>query len=165
MILVKEVKDEDIVNYKYTSMFVAFPHCTFKCDRESGVRCCQNSALALQNGIAISEKTLAKRYMSNSLTKALVIGGLEPFDDIDDLIKLVSEFRKHTNDEIVIYTGYKECEIVEDVLSVFEACNKTGLIVKFGRFVPNSAKRFDGVLGVVLASENQYAKRIEDNGE
>lgn len=164
MIHVKEVKDEDIVNYKRTSMFVAFPHCTFKCEKESGVRCCQNSALATQSIVVIEESAIVERYMSNDLTSALVIGGLEPFDDMEALTSLCREFRKRTNDEIVIYTGYEESEIVTDVALVFAACGKTGLTIKFGRFVPNLNRRFDEVVGVVLASENQYAKRIEDNG-
>ena len=32
------------------------------------------------------------------------------------------------------------------------------IIVKFGRFIPDSPHIFDTVLGVTLASNNQYAK-------
>jgi hypothetical protein len=34
------------------------------------------------------------------------------------------------------------------------------IIVKFGRFIPDDEKRFDEVLGVELASHNQYAEVI-----
>ena len=34
------------------------------------------------------------------------------------------------------------------------------IIVKFGRFVPNQQSHYDETLGVYLASDNQYAKRI-----
>ena len=36
------------------------------------------------------------------------------------------------------------------------------IIIKFGRFIPNRPSRYDEVLGVELASDNQFAKRIED---
>ena len=64
-------------------------------------------------------------------------------------------FRYYTPDDIVIYTGYTEEEIKDKVkwLSLYE-----NIIIKFGRFVPNAEKHFDEVLGVELASPNQYAK-------
>jgi len=32
------------------------------------------------------------------------------------------------------------------------------IIVKFGRYRPNQEKHYDKILGVFLASDNQYAK-------
>lgn len=62
-----------------------------------------------------------------------------------------------TQDDIVIYTGYYKEEIEEyiDELKMFP-----NLIVKFGRYIPNHEKHFDEVLGIYLASDNQYAERI-----
>ena len=34
------------------------------------------------------------------------------------------------------------------------------IIIKFGRFVPMQQPHFDPILGVNLASDNQYAKQI-----
>jgi hypothetical protein len=34
------------------------------------------------------------------------------------------------------------------------------IIVKFGRYIPDNKPHFDEVLGVNLASPNQYAKKI-----
>ena len=34
------------------------------------------------------------------------------------------------------------------------------LIMKFGRFIPNQKPHYDEILGVNLASNNQYARRI-----
>jgi hypothetical protein len=34
------------------------------------------------------------------------------------------------------------------------------IVIKFGRYRPGQQKHFDEVLGVELASDNQYAKRI-----
>jgi hypothetical protein len=33
--------------------------------------------------------------------------------------------------------------------------------MKYGRYIPNNKGRFDKVLGVQLASDNQYAERID----
>ena len=37
------------------------------------------------------------------------------------------------------------------------------IIVKFGRYVSNQEKHYDDVLGVYLASNNQYAERISND--
>jgi len=57
----------------------------------------------------------------------------------------------------VIYTGYYKEEIEEyiDELKMFP-----NLIVKFGRYIHKRATRHDEVLGVTLASDNQYAERV-----
>ena len=75
--MVKQIIDEDFVNYKKPSMFIAFPSCTWKCEKECGKRVCQNSALATAPNIEVSVGEIANRYIDNSLTKAIVIGGLK----------------------------------------------------------------------------------------
>lgn len=70
---------------------------------------------------------------------------------------MVNEFRRYTNDTIVIYTGYTEEEKV-DVVKAFSAF--PNIIVKFGRYVPNQLSHYDAVLGINLASDNQYARKI-----
>ena len=47
---------EYTVNYKKISMFIIFPTCNFKCDKECGKQVCQNSTLALSPNIDISIK-------------------------------------------------------------------------------------------------------------
>jgi len=156
---IKGLLDEDFVNYKLPSMFITTAHCTFKCDVESGVECCQNSSLAHANSATLSASTLIERYLSNPITKAIVLGGLEPFDQFNEVFNFVKELRDEygCNDDVIIYTGYTEEEIDVQV-----ACLGTmrNIIVKFGRFIPDQPKHFDNVLGVYLASPNQYAKRI-----
>ena len=36
------------------------------------------------------------------------------------------------------------------------------IIIKFGRFIPNDTPRHDSILGVTLASSNQFAQTIEE---
>lgn len=155
--VIKGMVEEDFANYKKACLFICFPNCSFKCERESGVACCQNSNLAKSPNISIEPKEIIQRYVSNPITSAIVIGGLEPFDDWNELLILVKLFRESTSDDIVIYTGYYEDEIQDKIECLKQYKN---IIVKFGRFIPNSKNRFDDVLGVELASENQYAKRI-----
>ena len=155
--LIKSIIDEDFVNYKKASMYIAFPHCTFKCERECGIKCCQNSPLALAKDIDVSFESLVKRYIENPITHAIVLAGLEPLDSFDDVLELVKLFREKTDDDIVIYTGYNENEVLKHIYILSDYKN---IIMKFGRYKPNDTSRFDEVLGVNLASSNQYAKKI-----
>jgi hypothetical protein len=155
--ILKSVVEEDFVNYKLPSLFLAYPSCTFKCDRECGERVCQNSALAQSPNIVVDIDKLIERYLFNPITKAIVCGGLEPFDTFTDLQRLVSAFRNKTDDPIIIYTGYNRSErrTEVDILSQYP-----NIIIKFGRFIPNQPHHIDPILQVQLASPNQYAERI-----
>jgi hypothetical protein len=155
--VVKDIFYEDFCNYKEPAMFVLFPNCTFKCERECGKEMCQNSCMTKLPSIDISTVDVVKKYLSNPITHALVCGGLEPFDSSYDLLDLVTEFRKESEDTIVIYTGYKPEEIERQLDQLRKFPN---IIVKFGRFVPDEEPHFDSLLGVNLASSNQYAERI-----
>lgn len=156
---IKYIIDEDFVNYKKPSMFIAFPTCTFKCEKECGVRCCQNSELANTPNIMVSSHSIIKRYLNNPITSAFVFGGLEPFDSFGDLSYLLHLIRNTYNcpDDIVIYTGYNKNEIMRELDIIGSYKN---IIIKFGRFVPNQESSFDEILGVKLMSANQYAEKI-----
>ena len=140
-------------------MFIGFPKCAWKCEKECGKKgICQNSALAQSPDIEISPQDVVTRYMSNPISKAIVMGGLEPFDTWGDLIDLIKEFRTHTQDDIVIYTGYEDFEINDRIDYLKQ--NYTNIVVKFGRFIPDKIGIYSAVLGVILASNNQHAWRI-----
>ena len=155
---IKGLVDEDFVNYKKPSMFIAFPYCSFKCDKEAGCSICQNGRLANEENIEISINDIVDRYISNPITQAIVCGGLEPFDSWFDLQELVHELRQHTQDEIVIYTGYRVDEVAHKTYWLGDRYDN--IIVKFGRFIPHQENRYDELLGIKLASPNQYARRI-----
>ena len=156
---IKFLVEEDFVNYKKPSMFIGFPTCNWKCEKDCGRKgICQNGALAQSPNIEITPQAIVERYISNPISKAMVIGGLEPLDNFEDLISLIREFRKHTNDTIVIYSGYTEFESRHDKDYMIQ--NFDNIIMKYGRFVPDSESIYDEVLGVTLASKNQYAERI-----
>ena len=155
------LNEYDICNFRLASMFLIFPTCSFKCDKECGKPICQNSSLAQEPEIEIETRELIYRYIKNPITHAVVCGGLEPMDSWNDLWSFCCQFRGFSHDPIVIYTGYTEEEIPDKIKALSQLHN---IIVKFGRFIPDSPHIFDTILGVDLASNNQYAKFI-DSGE
>lgn len=155
--IIKNLKDEDFVNYKNPSMFIGFPTCTFKCEKECGIKVCQNGTLATSPDIEIVPNEIVERYLNNRITESIVVGGLEPFDSWDDLINLVGLIREKTLDDIVIYTGYYRNEIEEYINELAKFQN---IVIKFGRFIPNQESHYDLTLGICLASNNQYAEKI-----
>lgn len=156
--IIKGITDEDFVNYKKPAMFIATSKCSFKCEKECGVvGMCQNHPLAAAPEIELSDEKIIKRFLSNDISKAVVFGGLEPFDQFEELFLLIKRFREKTNDDVVIYTGYNENEIKRQVEELRQFKN---IIIKFGRYIPNQSPHYDELLGIELASNNQYAKRI-----
>lgn len=157
--IVKDILDEDFVNYKKPSMMIAFPYCSFKCDKECGRAVCQNSPLINEPNIDISYDDICKRYLNNPITESIIFQGLEPIDSISDVINLIMWFRIKYNclDDIVIYTGFNKDEIdwVIDKLKWMD-----NIIIKYGRYIPDQEPHYDEVLGVNLASDNQYAERL-----
>ena len=131
--------------------------CYNKCDKDCDQQVCQNSALVNEPNISISVYKIIDRYLNNPITKAIVCQGLEPFDSKDDLITFIDRLRRRTDDDIVIYTGYTKKELQTEIQLLQ---NFNNIIIKFGRFIPNQPSHFDDILGVTLASPNQYAERI-----
>ena len=73
-----------------------------------------------------------------------------------DLCRLIATFRDGgCNDPFIVYTGYNEDEFDTSWLRSFP-----NIIVKYGRFIPQQVSHYDELLGVNLASQNQYAKKI-----
>ena len=155
--ILKNIIDEDFTNYKKISMFLGFPYCTFKCDKECGRPVCQNSILAKTGSVEISINKVIDRYIKNSISDAVVCGGLEPFDTFDDLVTFIEAFREVSDDDIVIYTGYTEQELSKQINLL---SNYKNIYIKFGRFIPDQEKHYDDTLGIYLASDNQYGKKI-----
>lgn len=157
---IKGFIDEDFINYQKPSAFISTAICDWKCCKDYGMdlSICQNSGMANQKTVDIDDSVIYNHYISNPITKAVVIGGLEPFLQFDEVYSLIDYFRSHgCNDPFVIYTGYYKDEIRDGVEKLAKFPN---IIIKFGRYIPGQEKHFDDVLGVELASDNQYAEKI-----
>ena len=158
---IKGIIHEDFVNYKVCSMTIAMPYCTFKCDKECGSNVCQNSKLAKDPTIDIPAAKIIEQYLYNPLSHAIVFQGLEPFDSYNDIYYFIYALRFifKNNDPVVIYTGYNKDEILSKIEDLLECSN---IIIKFGRYIPNQKPHYDEILGVNLASDNQYAEVITE---
>lgn len=169
----KAVKPDDFTNYKdpegWSSLFIGMGTCDWKCCIAAGipVETCQNSELAQAPIVELKAADLLKRYAWES--GSVVVGGLEPFNDMESLKELATAYRDFVSylnsetelDKLVIYTGYNPDEVINRVEEIYNIVKgKLTLIVKFGRFVPGQKPHFDDVLGVELVSDNQFAKRI-----
>jgi hypothetical protein len=150
---------DDFVNYKVPSMTIMMPYCSFKCDKEYGEPVCQNCALASASIEEYEVADIIEAYQINPLTRAVLFQGLEPFDSFDDLYDFIFQFRRcfSINDDIVIYTGYNSYEIDNQLTQLKQFEN---IVIKFGRYIPQQSPVYDAILGVELASPNQYAERI-----
>lgn len=160
MIKLKGIVAEDFINYKKPSLFLATHKCDFKCCLEQNlpISTCQNSELGLAKTIEIEIDKLVDFYIENSITKAIVVGGMEPMISFEEVFELLKKIRnKGIDDDFVIYTGYYPEEMVEEVQMLKQYKN---VYIKFGRYIPNSQARYDEILGVTLASSNQYCKKI-----
>lgn len=158
---VKKIVDEDFTNYKNACMFICTCSCSGKCCIEQNlpISICQNDGWRKVAPVKINNCEIIERYLDNSITSAICFGGLEPFEQFDELIEFIKMLRMDycCKDEVVIYTGFNEMEILSQInkLKQFE-----NIIIKFGRFIPNATSVFDRTLGVTLISDNQYAKKI-----
>ena len=150
---------EDFTNYKKPSLFLGFPECSGKCNKIAGKIVCQNEQLKNAKKVDISTQEIILLYTGNPLTKAIVCGGLEPLDTPEELMDLIETFRYYTDDDIVIYTGYTEPE-VKSMLIYGQLLQYKNIIIKYGRYLQGHIQHYDEILGVYLASNNQYARQI-----
>jgi pyruvate-formate lyase-activating enzyme len=158
-IRLKLIVDENFQDYKKPSMLLATCKCDWKClkEQELDLSICQNSELIKQKNIDIPIHVIIDRYINNPITKAIIIAGLEPILQFDELIEFIKEFREASDDDIIIFTGYYPEEISNQINELVGFKN---IIVKFGRYKHNSNKKYDQILGVWLISDNQFTLKI-----
>ena len=161
--------DEDTCNFKVTSMFIGMPYCDGKCwkdlNKEAGYDkydwpLCHNHDLLNDMRYEITTEKLVERYLHNPLSHGVVFGGMEPLLSSEEVLEFIRLLRlKNCEDPVVIYTGYTEQEL--PVLEfVKKAQSFNNIFMKLGRYRPGEERHLDKVLGVELASSNQYGKQI-----
>lgn len=157
----KTIVDEDFVNYQSPVMYIGTARCNGKCCREAGIplSVCQNDGWRANATIDMADEKIIERYIDNDITSAICFAGLEPFEQYDEMFALIKKLRTdyHCNDTVIIYTGYNKNEISSSISELQQFKN---IIIKYGRYVPNQKRHYDKVLGVYLASDNQYAEYI-----
>lgn len=155
----KNIIEEDFVQYKEPCMFLTTCFCNWKCCTEIGadICMCQNSPAYDSPIVNKRNEALVKKYLKNDITKSIVFGGFEPMLQFDEMLELVKCFRSKTDDIIVIFTGFRENEIADKIEQLKQFKN---IIVKFGRYRPGEKPHRDEVLGVDLANDEQHAVKI-----
>ena len=155
----KGIIDCDFTNYKEPVLTLEFPNCDFKCDNLNNCQVCQNSALMHEPDIEIPFKKIWELYKQNPLTKGFCLQGLEPLDSISEVLEFIKYIRGNNlcKDPIIIYTGYNKEEATKFIYQITEYAN---IIIKWGRFILGDEPHYDKILGVKLASNNQYAEKI-----
>jgi hypothetical protein len=161
---IKAMVAENFGDYKFPSMFLASCWCDGKCAKDGNFpfEWCQNHSWIDTPILEVDDKEIIDRYLINPITKAFVFGGLEwlnnrQYPELFNFLKVL-RWDYDCHDTVVIFTGYTEDECVDIVQELQEVFDN--IIIKFGRYVPGEVPHRDYVLGVDLASSNQYAKRI-----
>ncbi len=158
---IKTIIDEDFVNYKQPVMYIGTAQCNGKCCLEAGIplSVCQNDGWHESATIEMADDKIIQRYLSNDITKAICFAGLEPFEQFDEMAVFIKKLRNdyHCNDTVIIYTGFYKNEVLSQIQELQKFKN---IIIKFGRYVPDKERHFDEILGVYLASNNQYAEVV-----
>lgn len=158
---IKTLIDEDFTNYKEPVMFIGTAFCTGKCCKEQNLplSVCQNDGWRSVAPVDIPDKDIIERYLDNDITNAICFGGLEPFEQFDEIYNFIAILRNyyHCDDTVIIYTGYDKAEILMQVEKLKTMPN---IIIKFGRYIINQDRHRDEILDVELASDNQYAEKI-----
>lgn len=158
-------KPTTVLNY-YKKIGLLVPigiSCTWKCKN------CINRQHTFKNSnkYHISEYEIGeiiKIYKKNILVESLILAGLEPFDNPHDLRRLIGVFRDSISDDIIIYTGYDNDDIdtnKELKMLLQEILKYDNILVKFGRYIEGKDKIYDNVLGIELASDNQWTFRSD----
>ena len=153
-------------DYKKTGLYIPTSFCTFKCVKEAKAKGidfveCQNHELIKQEFLLdLSAKDVIEEYIENDpFIECIILSGLDPMDSFEETFHFIKEFRELSDLEIVIFTGYYEHEVLEDLIRLKEFKDIT---IKFGRYDPSQKPRFDELGEVNLISGNQYFRRLED---
>lgn len=134
--------------------------CTFKCDKENNCQMCHNFALTKQQPIETSINRLIELYDSQELSHSVTFQGLEPLDNLKQLLWFIYYFRQTHDDFIYIWTGYDKNECKDLIYLIKEKMQWKNIVIKFGRYRPNDTPHLDPILGINLSSSNQYAEVI-----
>lgn len=158
-IRLRDLKDTCFQDYKKPSMILSTCFCDWKCWKDLGgeTNPCQNCSLYNSEILRMKNNDIIDRYLSNPITSSIIIAGLEPILQFDEVIQFISDFRESSADDVLIYTGYYPNEINKELKELSKFKN---IILKCGRFIPNSKPRYDDILGITLVSDNQYGMII-----
>ena len=105
--------------------------------------------------------TIADKAGKKTYVRGLVLLMLKSLYEVvgeENIDKFLVEFALGTGYYCEVFAKVKLNQEIIDKVNWLK--NYDNIVVKFGRFIPGHQKRFDEVLGVELASDNQHAEVI-----
>lgn len=143
---------ETITDYRKSTLYLCGYICTLGC------KDCFHNELKKNHPTTLSIEKLFTDYISTTSCDAILFSGLNWLEQIEELFVLIHYIRSnHINKDIVIYTGYDKHEISDKIAMLSKFDN---IIIKYGRFDATLPPRYDDVLGITLASSNQWAELL-----
>ena len=110
---------------------------------------CFNQHLKNKPSIEMSAEEIINEVKKNPFNEGIILGGLEWFNQIDDM-KVLMETAANSGLKIMVYTGFP---VIEDE-SIFKECaKKVDTYLKIGPYVEKLPQI--EMYGIVLASNNQ----------
>lgn len=161
-----DIKTDNIIDYKKTSLLLVFPFCSGKCGEE-----CQNKHLMGTVPTKYKNIDIINLYTNLPSHGAVVFAGLEPWDSFLEMKQLVKDFiSQYKTVDIVIYTGYEYNEIKNQIQELVDCFNTNvvnnddNLIIKCGMYDVNKKEYWKSdILGVNLATTNQTVISFNKN--
>ena len=118
-----------------------------------------------QNKALLCRADAASHICTQNYLTIPVTVGVTPANMYIDNVKITdvsASIGKNSLDVILNYnvTYNGQTPTCKPAKSLVYVKNANNIIIKFGRFIPNQQSHYDAVLGIKLASSNQYAERI-----
>ena len=156
--IIKDIR-EVVGDWSCNAALIATAFCDWKCELEGTLtKCaCQNSHLARLPNYDLTYADIIDIYSKYDTVSALIFAGLEPLLQLTDVLGLIEVFREDFSDPVIIYTGYNKDEIFEALESLSEYSD---IYMKFGRYIAGHKPHRDPLVGVELASDNQYFEKL-----
>ena len=152
----KQIIDESVGDYKETSMLLIAPECAWKCVG------CHNTHLLKLITKNFPDEEILERFQKNPLSKAIVLGGLEPFDCMEEVRAFLQTLREsnivNPKPTVIIYTGYDFPDIEQELIRTGldeEMKKHDKVLLKYGGYLPGYNPTYNPLLGINLASPNQ----------
>lgn len=138
-------------DYRKVGLLLASPYCINNCEE------CQNKHLKECVPKTHNISDIIGEFKHNKFIKALIFGGLDCFDSFDETLKLIIEFRKYFDYDIVLYTGKRKEQLLQEITILKTIQN---IFIKFGEYNKSLPPKYDKIGGITLASSNQYFEQI-----
>ena len=149
----KKIEETKTLYNNELSLYLIASSCKWKC------KICPNAHYSRFETVDIPNTDILQKFKSDDNLKAIVIGGLEPMDQMNDLRGFIFDARKFfepgDRPKIVIYTGYEMDELNKMHYSglASELMQYGNAMVIAGRNIWKTKKKFYLSINTYLTSD------------